>query len=94
MYKIIVQYVLLFIVVIFIFFGYEKGGEKIQEKKKKKQRISEDTLMLLSMIGGCYGALISMYLFRHKINKTKFKYGIPSTVIAFSLLLYLVEKLF
>ena len=94
MYKIIVQYVVIMSVVTFIDFGADKGLAKAQEKKKKKQRISEDTLMLLSMIGGCYGALISMYLFRHKINKTKFKYGIPSTVIAFSLLLYLVEKLF
>jgi uncharacterized membrane protein YsdA (DUF1294 family) len=93
MYKIIVQYVVIMSIVTFIVFGADKGLAKSQEKKKKKQRISEDTLMLLSMIGGCYGSLISMYLFRHKINKAKFKYGIPATVIAFSLLLYLLEKL-
>ena len=93
MYEIILQYAVIMSVVTFIVFGIDKGLAKVHKKKKKKQRISEDTLMLLSILGGCYGALISMYLFRHKVNKAKFKYGIPATVITFSLLLYLLKKI-
>lgn len=39
---------------------------------KRKRRISEHTLLLLSVIGGALGALIAMYLFHHKTRKRKF----------------------
>ena len=39
---------------------------------KRKRRISEHTLLLLSVIGGSLGALIAMYLFHHKTRKRKF----------------------
>ena len=38
-----------------------------------KRRISENTLLLVSIMGGCYGFLTSMYLFHHKTRKIKFK---------------------
>ena len=38
-----------------------------------KWRIPEDALLLISFIGGCFGMLISMYLFRLKKRKLKFK---------------------
>lgn len=36
-------------------------------------RISEGSLLFISIIGGCFGMIIGMYLFRHKTKKTKFK---------------------
>ena len=40
---------------------------------KNKYRIKEKTLLTLSLIGGCFGSLIGMYLFHHKTRKIKFK---------------------
>ena len=38
----------------------------------KKSRVSEKTLLFLSIIGGCFLELFGMYLFNHKIRKSKF----------------------
>ena len=40
---------------------------------KGKYRISESTLLFVSIIGGCFGMLIGMFLFHHKTKKLKFK---------------------
>ena len=37
-----------------------------------KRRIPENTLLFVSLIGGCFGGLMGMYLFRHKTKKIKF----------------------
>lgn len=44
-------------------------------------RIPEATLMALAGLGGSLGALAGMYLFRHKIRKPRFKYGIPAILL-------------
>lgn len=36
-------------------------------------RISEGCLLFLSIVGGCFGMVLGMKLFRHKTKKTKFK---------------------
>lgn len=38
-----------------------------------KWRIPEQLLLFIATIGGCFGMLISMYLFHHKTKKLKFK---------------------
>ena len=40
-------------------------------------RISEDRLLLTCVLGGSAGALLAMHLIRHKIQKNKFKWGVP-----------------
>ena len=40
---------------------------------KNKYRVKESTLLFISLLGGCFGTLISMYLFHHKTKKLKFK---------------------
>ncbi|HSQ87825.1 DUF1294 domain-containing protein [Romboutsia sp.] len=42
-----------------------------------KWRISEYTLMSLAIVGGSFGSIFGMYIFRHKTKKIKFKIGIP-----------------
>jgi len=54
---------------------------------KKKYRVSEKTLIALSLIGGCYGSLIGMYLFRHKTKHLKFKILVPILCIIWLILL-------
>lgn len=38
-----------------------------------KWRIKENTLLLISLIGGCFGILLGMNIFKHKTKKLKFK---------------------
>ena len=48
---------------------------------KNRWRISENTLMLTSLIGGSLGILIGMYTFRHKTKHKKFTIGVPVLLI-------------
>ena len=59
----------------FAIFGIDKW-----KARKRKWRIPEDTLIWLSIVGGSVGALLGMYLFRHKTQKRKFNLGIPADV--------------
>lgn len=36
-------------------------------------RISEDLLLFISLIGGCFGFIVGMNMFHHKTRKMKFK---------------------
>ena len=42
---------------------------------------------ILSLLGGCFGTLLGMYLFHHKTKKLKFKL-IPVICIIWILVLY------
>lgn len=35
-------------------------------------RISENILLLVAILGGCYGMMFGMHIFHHKTRKTKF----------------------
>lgn len=59
-----------------------------QKAKKHQWRISEDTLIGVSIIGGGIGALWGMHVFRHKTKHAKFTIGIP-LIIAIQALLIL-----
>lgn len=52
-----------------------------QKAKKNKRRISEKTLIIISFIGGSFGAFLGMNIFHHKTKKTKFKILVPLSVI-------------
>ena len=56
-----------------------------------KWRIAEDILMFVSVLGGCFGMILSMYLFHHKTKKLKFKL-VP--VICFGWIYLIVSFLF
>ena len=64
----------------------------IDKKKaiKKKWRISENTLLLTSLLGGSIGSLISLYKFHHKTKHFKFTFGIPFIIILQLLLFYII----
>jgi uncharacterized membrane protein YsdA (DUF1294 family) len=55
--------------------------------KKNMYRIPESVLMGLAALGGSLGALMCMYLFRHKVRKNKFSAGIPLILLLQSILL-------
>ena len=61
----------------FLIFGIDKW-----KARRGKWRIPEDTLIWLSIVGGSIGALVGMFLFRHKTQKQKFNLGIPAILVA------------
>ena len=65
-----------------------------RKAKKKQWRIPEATLMTVAALGGSLGALLGMYLFRHKTKHPKFTVGIPILLILNIVLLHLLIKYF
>ena len=55
---------------------------------KEKRRISENSLLFLSIIGGVFGTSLGMIIFRHKIRKPKFLILIPILLILTTYLIF------
>lgn len=53
--------------VTFCVYGMDKSAAK-----RGKQRVPESTLHLLSLLGGWFGALLGLKVFRHKTKKRRF----------------------
>lgn len=67
----------------------------IDKRKAKygKWRISENTLLIVALLGGSIGTIIGMYWFRHKTQKIKFILGFPTILIAeLILIIYFLVK--
>lgn len=67
----------------FITFAWDK-----HKAKNNQRRISESTLLLLTLFGGTIGAILAMILFRHKTAKTSFLLKVAA-IILFQILLIL-----
>lgn len=62
-------------IVAFAAYGIDKAAAK-----RQANRISEQTLLLLGLIGGWPGALVAQQLFRHKTRKRSFRRAFWGTV--------------
>ena len=56
---------------------------------KNRWRVKENTLLMLSLMGGCFGMSLGMYLFRHKTRKWKFKL-VPIMCLVWIYLIFLI----
>jgi len=79
----------LLILNIFAFFitAYDKRLAKI-----KKIRISENKLLTISLIGGTFGSLFAMLLFRHKTSKTPFILKFIFIIFIQVIIVYVIVK--
>ena len=59
-----------------------------QRAKKHRGRIPESVLLASAALGGSLGALLGMWLFRHKTRKAKFFVTVPLLLAAQCALLY------
>lgn len=86
MYNLNSKYIFIYILIInligFLFMYIDK-----KRAINHQFRISENTLLSLSILGGSIGSFIGMYKFRHKTKKKKFTVGIPLIFIIESFLI-------
>lgn len=59
-------------VLAFALYGWDKAMAKLH-----RRRVPESALLGCALLGGAAGALLGMALFRHKIRKSAFRYGVP-----------------
>lgn len=53
------------------------AADKLLSKNERRSRIPEETLLCFTALGGSIGALLGIYLIRHKSNfKTKFHFAV------------------
>ena len=62
-----IHYLLIINMITFIIYGIDK-----YKSIKHKYRISENTLIILAILGGSLGAFLGMMTFHHKTKKKKF----------------------
>ena len=67
-----IYYLITINIITFIIYGIDK-----YKSIKHKYRISENTLIILSILGGPLGAFFGMIIFHHKTKKKKFTVLIP-----------------
>ena len=84
---IIIYYLLTINLLTFVTYGIDK-----YKARHKHWRVREASLLLLAALGGSPAALLAMYLFRHKTQHNKFRYGVPAILIAQVLLVVLAHK--
>ncbi len=77
-------YLILINIITFALYAIDKLNAKTDS-----WRISERMLILFAIAGGAVGALLGMYICRHKTRKAKFKIGVPVIlVLQISLVIY------
>jgi len=64
-----------------------------RKAKRKAWRIPEATLLGIAALGGSIGALLGMYIFRHKTKHPKFYIGLPLILILQIGLIYMLRTL-
>lgn len=70
----------------FILYGADK-----KKAKRGQWRIPEKTLLGVAVIGGSAGAILGMFLFRHKTKHWYFRYGLPAILIVQLALVYVLS---
>ena len=75
-----VKYFILYIILINLI-GIAVMAIDKYKAQKGYWRIPENTLFLVTFLGGGIGTISGMYLFRHKTKKLKFTIGLPTILI-------------
>ena len=71
----------------FILFGVDKS-----KARRGSWRVSEKTLFAVAAIGGSIGAILGMFLFRHKTKHFSFRLGLPLILVGQLLLVWFLFR--
>ena len=75
-----VRNIIIYLVIINIIGFYIMWSDK-RRAKWGKWRVPENTLFLITALGGGIGTIAGMYTFRHKTKKLKFTIALPAILI-------------
>lgn len=88
--KAIIIYLLILNTIAFAAMGADKS-----KARRHKWRISENSFLILGLLGGGIGILLGMSFFHHKTKHLKFTLGIPVvTIINFVIFIYLIKRFY
>ncbi|MGO4938186.1 DUF1294 domain-containing protein [Fundicoccus sp. Sow4_H7] len=71
-----IHYLFLINITAFAFFCFDKN-----RARRAGWRVPNARLMALAVVGGSLGALLGMYLFRHKTQQKLFTVGVPVVMV-------------
>ena len=83
---------IIYLIIINLIGFYVMWSDK-RKAKKGRWRIPENTLFLITLLGGGIGTISGMCTFRHKTKKMKFAIGFP-TILALQVFLILYFNIF
>ena len=75
-----IKNILIYLLIINLIGFYMMWSDK-RKAKKGKWRIPEQTLFIVTALGGGIGTIAGMYTFRHKTKKLAFTIGLPTILI-------------
>lgn len=81
------KYLIIWNLIVFFIYAFDK-----LKAIKHKNRIRENTLITISFFMGSIGAITSMIIFRHKLNKKLFKFNILLSILVNIIFFYLLFK--
>lgn len=80
---VVITYIFIINVIVFVIYGLDKHRAVYE-----KRRVPEAVLIVLSFLGGSFGALMGMLFFRHKTRKNAFKICVPIALVLLVIFLY------
>ena len=87
-----IKNIIIYLIVINLIGFYMMWSDK-RRAKWGKWRIPEQTLFIVTALGGGIGTIAGMYTFHHKTKKLKFTIGLP-TILILEIILVLCLKFF
>lgn len=84
--------ILIYLLIINLIGFYMMWSDK-RKAKKGEWRIPEQSLFIVTALGGGIGTIAGMYIFRHKTKKLKFTIGLP-TIVILEIILVIYLKFF
>ena len=86
------KYLIPYLIIISIFTFFIYSIDKRSSKQKNKRRISEKTLLTLSIIGGAFGGYLAMIIKHHKTKHWYFVIINILGIVGYTTLLYYLMK--
>ena len=87
-----IKTILIYLIAINLIGFYMMWSDK-RKAKWGKWRIPEQTLFIVTALGGGIGTIAGMYTFHHKTKKLKFTIGLP-TILILEIILFIYLRFF
>lgn len=91
--QLLLSIALIYLVIVNIV-GFAMMGIDKQKAIRGAWRISEASLFFSAIIGGSFGCILGMQIFRHKTRHWYFRYGMPAILILQMIILILILRIF